>query len=111
MKRFAQVAASFVLAVAAAGCSTMDDVKVSHACEDSVSVTVAHIIASPGYTDRMNQATVAPDEVTTVTGIVNMSGDDLVSLTVDASGWETELTRAELRDRDGLITLPAEACP
>lgn len=76
-----------------------------------MSVTVTHIIASAGYTDRVDQATVAPNGVTVVTGIVNMDADDLVHLTVDASGWETELTRAELRDRDGLITLPQEACP
>lgn len=111
MKRLTRVAASVVLALTAAGCSTMDNVNVSHACDDPVSVTVLHIIGSPGFTDRVDQATVAPNEVTTVTGIVNMSGDDLVHLTVDASGWMTELTRSELRDRDGLITLPTEACP
>jgi hypothetical protein len=96
--------------VVATACSTMDDVQVSHGCDAPVSVTVTHLFAGPGYTNRMDQATVAPNKVTVVTGIVNMSADDLVQLTVDVSGWEIELTRAELRDRDGLIILPQEAC-
>jgi len=108
--RLAVAAATVVGTLALAACSTLDDVKVFHQCDAPVSVTVLHIVAAPGSTDRVDLATVAPNDVTVVTGIVNMSADDLVQLTVETSGWQVVLTRAELRDRDGLIDLPSEAC-
>ncbi|NNC91962.1 MAG: hypothetical protein HKN80_05680 [Acidimicrobiia bacterium] len=109
-RRLAVAATTVGLALALTGCSTMDDVKVSHSCDTPVSVTVARV-ASPGSTDQVDQAIVAPSEVTVVTGFINMNADDIVHLTADGSGWEIELTRSELRDRDGVITLPPEACP
>jgi hypothetical protein len=104
-----------VVAVTTTACSTMDDVKISNPCDGAVTVLIDHLepdgTGGPTYVAATWDALVGPDEVAVVAGIVNMGSDDLVSLYVDISGWNTGLTRSELRDRGGLITLPPEACP
>jgi len=106
-----------MLSMVTTACSTMDDVKVSHECAGAVTVFVAHLQpgtfsdGSPGYLAKTWNEVVPPNEATVVASIVNMAADDLVRVAVEAAGWEIEHTRSELRDHDGLITLPLEACP
>jgi hypothetical protein len=91
-------------------CSTMDDVNVSHPCSTPISVSVAHIQAS-GAVTAGGAAVADPGVVTTVAGIINLGGDDLVEVTATSTGWITQVTRAELRSQDHVVALPAEACP
>lgn len=115
MQRASLIVAAMALSVLAAGCSTMDDVKVSHPCDGPVTVFINHLQTGsdgpPRYVAQTWTEVVATDEVSVVAGIVNLGANDLVRLVVDISGWDVEITRAQLRDRDGLITLPPEACP
>jgi hypothetical protein len=114
MRRIKILIVGFVVVITAAGCSTMDDVKVSHSCDGPVTVLIDQIqvdgVGSRYVAETWSEVT-GPDGASVVAGIVNMGSEDLVALYVDISGWRTALTRSELRERDGLITLPLEACP
>jgi hypothetical protein len=118
MRRLRTAAATLALVVVGAGCSTMDDVKVSHPCDEELTVTLYHLQAggtvsdgSPGYLGKGWTEPAPPNDVTRIAGLVNMGADDFVQVIIHGSGWEIDLTRSELRDLDGLITLPSEACP
>jgi hypothetical protein len=114
MGRIKTLIAGLAIAVTATACSTMDDVKVSHLCDGPVTVLIDHLQvddAGSRYVAQTWDALAGPGEISVVAGIVNMGSEDLVALKVDISGWQTELARRELRDRDGLIMLPPGACP
>ncbi len=118
MGRIKILIVGLVITATATACSTMDDVKVSHPCDGPVTVILYHLQAggtfsdgSPGYLGKSWKEVAPPDKVTVIAGLVNLGADDRIEVVIDVSGWEVEFTRAEFHDRDGLITLPPEACP
>ena len=102
------------LALVTAGCSTMDDVTISHPCDGPVTVLIDHLepdgSGSPTYVAGTWNTVGSPGETSMVAGIVNLGAEDLVALYVDISGWELELTRTQLRERTASSRFP-EACP
>ena len=108
----------FVIVITVAGCSTMDDVKVSHPCDGPLTVVIAHLQGggtlsdgSSAYLGKLWTEEAPPNEVSTLAGIVNLGADDLVRVTAHVTGWQSTLTRTEFRDMNGVVTLPPEACP
>ena len=99
-----------------AACSSMDEIRVRHACADSLEVVVTHLHAiepSGGeqeYWEQTFEGKAPSREVATVAGIVNMYPYDVIRVAVMGSRWERELTRDELRALDGPIEIPMAAC-
>jgi hypothetical protein len=109
MRRLSLLTASLLLATILTGCSSMDEVTVIHRCGAPVTVTVTHLTDS-GPPQAYVKLT-PPDTPTLVAGIVNLGGDHLLLIDAGPTVWELLLSGDQLRDLDGPVTIPPEACP
>ncbi|MGI9647573.1 MAG: hypothetical protein ACR2OI_03545 [Acidimicrobiia bacterium] len=109
MRRVVLAAAALSLATALASCSTMDEVTVIHDCGEPVTVTITHLTDSAP--PQAYVKLVPPGTPTVVGGIINLGGDHLLLIDAGPTIWELLLSGDQLRDLDGPITIPPEACP
>lgn len=110
MGRLTLAAAALWLATTLASCSTMDEVTVIHHCGAPVTVTVTHLSGGPGPPEAYVKP-VPTGIPTLVAGIINLGGDDLLLIDAGPTVWELLLSGDQLRDLDGPLTIPSEACP
>lgn len=102
--------ASVIVAMGLTACSTMDEVTVVHACGVPVTVTVTHLAGGSGPPEGYVK-TVPTGTPTLVAGLINLGGDDLLLIDAGPTVWELLLSGSQLRDLDGPVTIPPEACP
>lgn len=109
MRLLPLLSACLLLATALAACSSTDEVTVIHRCGEPVTVTLTHLTDSGPPQTYVKLA--PPDTPTLVAGIVSLGGDHLLLIDAGPTVWELLLSGDQLRDLDGPVTIPPEACP